>query len=214
MTTMGGICIMCGKPLPKGRSVYCSDLCRSRHERERAKEGKNRKKGGAYIWRTCTDCGTIFYGNIKSFRCPNCQYDANLKHAAEHRKRNRAGTTRPLGSTDLCAWCGKPYIVKSGRQKYCPACREIATKDAIQKHAVENYNAKIKNNREKRDEINKRKRWVPTEIFCKNCGNSFIPKHGRQFCSDKCKVEYEKKYRKKYAQLKKKKELPMEGEKQ
>ena len=40
---------------------------------------------------------------------------------ARKRKKGRKAA-RPLGGIDKCTVCGKEYVVKSGRQKYCPDC--------------------------------------------------------------------------------------------
>lgn len=68
--------------------------------------------------KTC-GCGVTFFGGSTAKYCPTCR-------AERIRQRNKAykarRNTRSLGSTDLCAICGKEYTVNSGPQKYCSEC--------------------------------------------------------------------------------------------
>ena len=65
--------------------------------------------------RICRQCGMSFYGGPRAWYCPSCRTER-----ARERNRNFVAAARPIGSTDKCAVCGKEYIVKAGRQKYCP----------------------------------------------------------------------------------------------
>lgn len=69
--------------------------------------------------RVCRQCGAVFQGGPRAWYCPACREER--RHDADRRHKSK-GTMRPLGSTDICTVCGKPYTVKSARQKYCPAC--------------------------------------------------------------------------------------------
>lgn len=92
-------------------------------------ERKPHPPSALYTERACIDCGTILLMHIKSKRCPQCQTAANLKSDRESKRRQYAGVSRKLGSTDLCQRCGQPYVVKSGLQRYCPACASIAAQE-------------------------------------------------------------------------------------
>ena len=77
--------------------------------------------------RTCRQCGSTFAGGPRAWYCPACREE----RAKESGRRYKAsGAFRPLGSTDICTICGKPYTVNSARQKYCPDCAYEAVRAA------------------------------------------------------------------------------------
>lgn len=78
--------------------------------------------------RTCVDCGKEFMGYPKSKRCPECQAAADKRNNAEHWRRARKGKSRAIGQMYKCEICGKEYMLTSGAQKYCPDCKESATR--------------------------------------------------------------------------------------
>lgn len=86
--------------------------------------------------RVCRMCGQTFPGGPRAWYCPECRADRKKELA---RKRRETGTLRPLKSTDICARCGKEYIVNSGRQRYCPDCAAEATKDVVAAHKREYF---------------------------------------------------------------------------
>lgn len=69
--------------------------------------------------RVCRECSTVFQGGPRAWYCPSCR---EIRKKESLRKHRLNGTSRPLGSTDLCIVCGAPYIVNSSRQKYCKSC--------------------------------------------------------------------------------------------
>lgn len=130
--------------------------------------------------RTCRQCGKVFEGGPRAWYCPDCR--AERQRDANRRQREK-GTVRPLGSTDLCTVCGKPYIVKSARQRYCPDCAAEAVKaaDNAQGRAyMEDY---------------RKERIRHTDRFCKVCGAVIPPDSPEKYyCCDECrrKAEQEK----------------------
>ena len=38
---------------------------------------------------------------------------------------------------DICEACGKPYIVQSGLQKYCPECAKTVVPETVREHKRE-----------------------------------------------------------------------------
>lgn len=71
--------------------------------------------------RVCAVCGRTFLDFPRAKYCPDCKPEVLREQSRATKQR---GTARPLGSTDLCVACGKPYIVNSGRQRYCKDCAE------------------------------------------------------------------------------------------
>ena len=84
--------------------------------------------------RICRQCGMSFYGGPRAWYCPSCRTER-----ARERNRNFVAAARPIGSTDKCAVCGKEYIVKAGRQKYCPECAPIEIKKVDRKQSLTYY---------------------------------------------------------------------------
>lgn len=79
--------------------------------------------------RICRGCGQSFQGGPHAWYCPDCREEREKKKKVECNARQKAGTTRRIGSTDFCTICGKEYTVTSGNQRYCPSCAP----DAIRK---------------------------------------------------------------------------------
>lgn len=77
--------------------------------------------------RVCRQCGAVFPGGPRAWYCPICRAE-RAKEA--NRRYKSSGAARPLGSTDICTVCGKPYTVNSARQKYCPECAYEAVRAA------------------------------------------------------------------------------------
>ena len=78
--------------------------------------------------RTCRECGAVFDGGPRAWYCPECREnrkkDAGKRYRAKGRKAERS-----IGSVDVCAVCGKEYVVNSARQKYCPECAYDAVRE-------------------------------------------------------------------------------------
>lgn len=185
------LCSVCGKPIPKGerRRRYCSVVCAEEGERRRARDPyEGKPKSGIYIWRICTDCGTKFYGHIKSFRCPTCAREAEMRNMREYHRRKDAGKARPIGSTDICENCGKPYTVNSGRQRYCPECAHMMWRKH-QREASIAWNRKAYADTKKHAERNEsRRQKSPMEGRCPVCGKPIQATAGKVYCSEACRM--------------------------
>ena len=128
--------------------------------------------------RICKDCGATFPGGPRAMRCPICRDIAR-------RSNIQKPTIRPLGSTDYCKRCGKEYVVKSGRQKYCPDCQRDSLLEWQRNHK-EGYSQKpeIKSRKQEKRE-NQQK-------VCKYCKRPFKTDTQTVYCSEYCKKEQEK----------------------
>ena len=86
--------------------------------------------------RVCRQCGAVFPGGPRAWYCPACRSE---RQREQNRRHKANGTDRPLGSTDYCAVCGKPYIVNSARQRYCADCAYEAVR-AVDRPASRAWN--------------------------------------------------------------------------
>ena len=86
--------------------------------------------------RTCRQCGAVFSGGPRAWYCPACR---SVRAKEADRRRKASGIARSLGSTDICTVCGKPYVVRSSRQKYCPDCAYEAVR-AVDRPASRAWN--------------------------------------------------------------------------
>lgn len=135
--------------------------------------------------RRCIDCGQTFEGGPRAKRCPDCREIALRESLKRYRK---SGTKRALGSTDICQWCGKEYIVISGRQKYCSeACQRLAVLEWQRQHK-KGYHRKEEIYAEK-----ERKREIQEKI-CPYCLRIFRSTSSSPYCSDYCRREQRKYY--------------------
>lgn len=71
--------------------------------------------------RKCQECGKEFDGGPRAWYCPDCR---EIRRIERERKYHIYGNNRKLGDIDYCQNCGKEYIICSGLQKYCPACKK------------------------------------------------------------------------------------------
>lgn len=184
----GRRCVICGKELPPRRTKYCSPDCARIGANNLAREvTSQRPHPSPFHTITCPDCGREVTVPIKSKRCPACQAEADRRHDRECKQRQRLGKTRPIGSTDLCERCGKPYTVWSGLQKYCKACAPVAIAEADRAASVA-WNREHYSSPEKRAEVNAGKRRpTPNEAVCPVCGKSFVPSSTRGvYCAPEC----------------------------
>lgn len=79
--------------------------------------------------RVCRTCGRTFDGGPRAWYCPECRAERDKASSRAYKARIAAGTTRKIGSTDICEVCGKEYIVSGGLQKYCPDCAPDAVRE-------------------------------------------------------------------------------------
>lgn len=134
--------------------------------------------------RTCQLCGVSFLGGPSAQYCSDCRLE---RQREQNRKYKRLGSSRKLGSKDLCEICGKPYIVNSGTQKYCKDCADEAIKAKDRAKAMQWYtkNTTAKERREVR-------RAGTAPIACVICGKLFVPHTKSRACSEQCKAIYAK----------------------
>lgn len=134
--------------------------------------------------RTCRQCGKEFQGGPRAWYCPECREQRRKNSDRSWQRDKRAGipTGRLLGSIDHCEICGKEYIVKSSRQRYCLGCADEAVKAVDRNQSLKYYvNAKSTDN-----PIRNERRRVKGKI-CVVCGKEF-PCDGtsRNTCSPEC----------------------------
>lgn len=165
------ICKNCGKVFeaPTGKESYLCEEC-----------VRKSKSNSVLRDRTCKICGASFMGYPRSFFCPEC----SAKRKKQQKKiYNQRKPSRPLGSVDTCEACGKPYIVNSGRQRYCPECAETKVKENIRAHKRE-YMAENSEKSKKLKAETRGKRYI-----CPICGKEFEKHTPAATCSDECEKE-------------------------
>ena len=186
-------CAYCGKPLAGKREQYCSDACRlSAREADfrMANRALGRKKpaGTEPRDKVCMDCGAHFPGYPRSLRCEQCRLEAKKRSTQQYKARRASGNARPLGSTDLCVMCGKPYTVNGGLQTMCPECAILRRNEKALARFHEKYTteeARNRRNEQKRATI-ARAQELRTRM-CPTCGKAFTPtREHRSYCSDAC----------------------------
>ena len=130
--------------------------------------------------KVCAICGIEFIGYPRSKYCAQCKPAAQRAARAKCRKN---GPTRPIGSTDLCENCGKPYTVAGGLQRYCPECAKTVVheniKSAKRKHRAENAAAINAARAERRKD----------RRICAICGKPFSAATPTVTCSPECAEE-------------------------
>lgn len=134
--------------------------------------------------RVCQICGVKFMGGPRAWYCPNCRAERKREQDIKHKK---TGSSRKLGSEDLCEICGKPYIVNSGLQRYCKDCAVEAVKAKDRKQALEWHKENTTPEQRRKD-----RQAGTAPVACAVCGKSFVPKSRGKTCSDECKVVFAK----------------------
>lgn len=134
--------------------------------------------------RTCRQCGAVFQGGPRAWYCPSCRSE---RQREQNRRHKAKGPDRLLGSTDICTVCGKPYVVNSGGQKYCPDCAYEAVRavDRPASRAWNEQNATPEYRRALRD-----KHITPRK--CVICGTEFRPRDSSLTCSPECSADLKK----------------------
>lgn len=162
------ICNKCNKIfLGNKNNLYCSDCVKI-------------LKSDVTRTRICIDCATAFLGGPRALRCPECRDIARKAAAARYRKK---GPSRKIGSIDHCEQCGSPYVVSSGRSKYCSeACQRIAVL-AWQRDHKKGYASTSGQN------IKKKERKSNSQKICMYCGKAFSSSSNTKYCSDYCRKE-------------------------
>lgn len=164
------ICKQCGK-------IYLTD----KEDSWLCPECADASKRNVFRQKICAVCGVAFIGYPRSKYCPQCRVEARRKTERDFKKH---GPSRPLGSIDLCANCGKEYTVTSGLQRYCPDCAKVVVREKINA-------AKRKYARDHREEINAKKADLRKDRrVCVVCGKSFTSSTPSVTCSPECAAEY------------------------
>lgn len=159
------VCRVCGKSFKGGEdTLYCPECAAMR------------KSQNVLQVRTCKDCGVSFEGGPRAIRCPSCREDARRKY-------KKKPTKRPIGSIDVCKWCGNEYIVNSGRQKYCSERCCHAAVLVWQREHKKGYNQRPEQVLAKKERRKERRKK------CKYCGREFWSDTSKRYCSDYCKKE-------------------------
>ena len=162
------VCQMCGAIYEGKKDCHYCPKC-----------AKEKKIDTVLKKRICKDCGIEFLGGPRAKRCPNCSFKAASKNRSKI-------TKRPLGSTDKCVICGKEYIVKSGRQKYCSdECQRIGVL-AWQREHKKGYN------KASGQDIKRKERKQAQMKACVYCMRPFKSDVSTNLCSDYCRTEYKK----------------------
>lgn len=154
--------------------------------------------------RECIACGAAFKGGPRAWYCPECRKERQKQRDRECKKRQREGTTREIGSTDICQNCGKPYIVASPMQKWCPDCKDEMYKETDRNQSLEYY----RENKETINPARNTRRRAPARR-CAFCGRDFAARGQKKYCSPECYKEGMRLIRRVYAarhQAKKKEE--------
>lgn len=145
-----------------------------------------------YDNRVCKECGKTFSGGPRAWYCPECREN---RRRERDRLRQKKGPNRKLGSTDYCVACGKPYIVNSGLQKYCPKCAPEQIAEIDRKQGLEYYTTN-------KDQINPKRNAKRAkdlkELTCAVCGKKFLGYENQKVCGEACRKEYIKMCAKEY----------------
>lgn len=166
-------CKVCGKEFQgEGAQRLCPE-CRAAA-----------KKAAVIRMRTCITCGSEFPGGPRASYCPECRDIRKKQQAIEYQKRRAAHRTRPLGSTDICQACGRPYTVEGGLQKYCPDCAEAAIREKV----LPQKRARAAEHRE--DIAARKKELIAGSAVCAYCGKTYTPMGASVTCGPDCEREY------------------------
>lgn len=165
-------CQVCGKPFYGSADYYYCPAC-----------AKTKKIDTVVKIRICQDCGIEFYGGPRARRCQDCAYKAQQEINRQHKK---AGTNRPMGSTDKCVICGREYVVKSSRQKYCSdVCQRKGVLEWQREHKREYNKASGQN-------IKKKEQRKQVKKICVYCLRTFVSSTSTNLCSEYCRIEQKK----------------------
>lgn len=201
------ICTICGAPVPEGRRAYCSAECQKEAERRRSKAARQgRARSGAYHWMTCPDCGAVVWRHVKCVRCEACQAAAKDLSDSAYRARRASGAARKIGEQYPCEACGEPYVLTSGKQRYCPRCapHEVAENIRAQSRAWYRDAYGTPEGKTKKAEQRSRKA-VPVIKSCAKCGREFETSSCAIYCSDACRQAALREQYRAYNQKRKKK---------
>lgn len=143
--------------------------------------------------RICRECGRVFKGGPRAYYCPGCREERRRALDREWKALQRQGISpavRPLGSTDYCEKCGKPYTVVGGLQRFCPDCQPIHAKEYDRETGLKYYH---KNARSINPIRNQKRRIGP--VTCPICGRQFETHTCQKYCSAECRKAALKEWR-------------------
>lgn len=167
------VCKYCGKEYDGDPGGSCCKDCAAEQRKTTLRR------------RVCTVCGASFDGGPSARYCPNCRAERQRERGRYYKKH---GSNRKLGSTDICAVCGKEYVVKSGLQKYCPDCAEAAIREK-DREASRRWNAENTTAAERKAV----RKTAVAAIPCAVCGKMFYPGGGTPItCSPECSAELQR----------------------
>ena len=106
------ICEDCGREFVASPGArYCPE-CR-----------KKRMQANTMATRRCVVCGKEFVGGPRSLYCKECGIQRRHERWRRYMERRKAGKSIVLGETMRKGEaCGKPFVMMSSTQKYCPDC--------------------------------------------------------------------------------------------
>lgn len=143
--------------------------------------------------RICRTCGRTFPGGPRAWYCPECRGERRRAQSREGKRRETAGTTRKLGSTDACSICGKPYTVAGGNQRYCPDCALEAIREIDRAQGRDWYTANADP-----DQRHAARKGGAAPRYCMVCGAAYTTKSNARTCSPECRAEYRRRYNRGY----------------
>ncbi len=160
------ICKYCGKQYDGDPGSSCCPQCVVEQRKTSVRQ------------RICVECGRSFCGGPAARRCPECRAE---RIREQNRRYKREGPQRRRGSTDYCVRCGKPYIVESGTQHYCPECAPGAYRELDRAASLrwERENTTP----EERKQV---RQAASAERICAVCGKAFVPRDASITCSKEC----------------------------
>ncbi len=160
------ICPRCGDIFLSEKEQFLCPACRYKAAHE-----------PRLVDHVCKQCGAEFTGGPRASYCPKCR---QIRKAEAGRRHKKNGTSRKIGSTDICENCGKPYIVNGGLQKYCPDCAKkiLAEKvNPIKRAYAEQY---------RKEHPDYKKAMRENATVCVVCGKPFTATKPTNTCSPEC----------------------------
>lgn len=158
-----GMCSICGKPLPKGRSRYCSPECAYTAQIKRNKERRSRKEV-----RYCEVCGKI----VPTDRIRYCSDECQAVGVSLTRTKSKVRGIAEGRYEIICADCGRKVMVASHKSYRCPECQKKARK--------------AQNDASKARKREGRGRTIGSTDICECCGKEYVIKGASQKYCDIC----------------------------
>ena len=160
------ICPRCGDVFLSEKEQFLCPACRYKAAHE-----------PRLVDHVCKQCGAEFTGGPRAIYCPKCR---KIRKAEADRRHKKNGTSRKIGSTDICENCGKPYIVNGGLQRYCPECAKKILAEKM-KPIKREYAAKYR-----AEHPDYKKDIRENATVCVVCGKPFTATKPTNTCSPEC----------------------------